>query len=99
MGCPLAAAAFTLTLHLALHETHQELTQTAPTTTVTAYMDDVNILTPHVNLINAHATIKRNLSALGLLLNDSKTECWINEKSVAPSTHYQSLPRSLDPSS
>ncbi len=46
MGCPLAAAAFTLTLHTALTKTNQ-LSQAEPTTTITAYMDDVNILTPH----------------------------------------------------
>ena len=53
MACPLAAAAFALTLHTALSRTHEQLTNATPNTFTTAYMDDINIITHHSNIQNA----------------------------------------------
>ena len=97
MGCPLAAAAFALTLHTALSQTHVEMTQTDQSTTILAYMDDINILTKHQNHPMALQTVRHNLRNIGLKLNDSKTECWIDASVAAPSTHYQGILRAKRP--
>ena len=96
MGCPLAAAAFALTLHTALARTHAELAQTDKTTVV-AYMDDINILTKCQHQPIALQNIRRNLNNIGLKLNDSKTECWVHPSVAAPSTHYQGILRAMRP--
>ena len=96
MGCPMAAAAFALTLHTALQLTAQELNLTTPTT-ILSYMDDINIITNHNNLTHALDTINTNLTTLGLELNQSKTECWINPHTIPlPDTH-QTIKRTPRP--
>ena len=97
MGCPLAAAAFTLALHTALAKTHNDLTPTEPTTTIAAYMDDINILTKPDHLTNAAHTLKNNLQPLGLQLNDSKTECWINPNHTPYDGHHHNIRRTQRP--
>lgn len=97
MGCPLAAAAFALTLHTALAETHDELNQTTPNTTTTSYMDDINIITHHSNLRKALDTIVAKLQRLGLQLNTSKTECWVNPAVLPPSPTHQGIKRTTRP--
>ena len=97
MGCPLAAAAFALTLHTALAKIDLELTQTEPTTTITAYMDDINILTRHQFMPQALTAIERNLNALGLQLNSSKTECWVHPSTVPLAPQYYGIKRTSRP--
>ena len=98
MGCPLAAAAFTLALNTVLSKTNEELEQTAPNTTdTTAYMDDINIITDYRMLPAALGCVKNNLRTLGLQLNDSKTECWINPACQATATHHVGIPRTERP--
>ena len=97
MGCPLAAAAFALALHTALTQTHHKLSSSTPGTTLTAYMDDVNIVTQHGNIKNALDTITTDLQALGLQLNATKTECWINPTAAPPSDTHQNIKRTSRP--
>lgn len=74
MGCPLAAAAFTLALHTALNRTQLAIASVDPCAATTAYMDDINILTKHDNLATALDTAKQELQQLGLQLNVAKTD-------------------------
>ena len=97
MGCPLAAAAFALTLHTALTKTHQQLNSATPNTTTTAYMDDVNIITHHTNIRTALDTITANIEELGLQLNTTKTECWVNPTAVPPSDKHHNIKRTTRP--
>ena len=97
MGCPLAAAAFTLALHAALAHTHDDLHQIARTATIPAYMDDINIMCAHADIPKAYAAIKHNLTKLGLQLNESKTECWIHPDALFYAAHYNHIPRATRP--
>ena len=97
MGCPLAAAAFALTLHTALSTTNDRLKTTTPNTTTTAYMDDINIITHHTNIHNALDTITTTTSELGLQLNTTKTECWVHPTAAPPSDHYDNIKRTTRP--
>ena len=98
MGCPLAAAAFVLALHTALTSTREELTRgRANRATTTAYMDDINILVSHQRLSEALLVVKSALGALGLQLNDAKTECWIDPDTDPFAARYQGIPRAKRP--
>jgi hypothetical protein len=97
MGCPLAAAVFTLTLHAALAKTHANLQSFDPAANVSAYLDDINIFTTHVNLAKALQLVTCNLQALGLQVNTSKTECWINPTTVPYAANYLGIKRTQRP--
>ena len=97
MGCPLAAAAFTLALHTALSKMQLAIAAVDPGASTTAYMDDINILTKQGNLSKALDAAKHELHQLGLQLNDAKTECWINPCTVAAEDSYQGIPRTQRP--
>ena len=97
MGCPLAAAAFALTLHKALSTTSTRLTATTPNTTTTGCMDDINIITHHTNIRNALDTITATTAELGLQLNTTKTECWVHLTASPPSDHYHNIKRTTRP--
>ena len=97
MGCPLAAAAFALTLHKALSTTSTRLTATTPNTTTTGYMDDISIITHHTNIRNALDTITATTAELGLQLNTTKTECWVHPTAVLPSEQYYNVKRTTRP--
>jgi hypothetical protein len=60
-------------------------------------MDDINILTKHDNLATALDTAKQELQQLGLQLNVTKTECWINANVMAPADSHQGIPRTSRP--
>ena len=82
MGCPLAALAFTTTLHIPLQQIHNHLTQLDPTAQVYAYMDDITILIHHSHVHKAYTIVEQQLATIGLSLNKSKTECWIDEQTL-----------------
>lgn len=105
MGCPLAAAAFALALHIALTKTNEHLnspdmTDDATDThnaTITAYMDDINIITHHSNIKHALDTVTTYVEQLGLQLNTTKTECWVHPTAVPPSDTHFSIRRTTRP--
>ena len=98
MGCPLAAIAFALTLHLALDKQHKHLNRpNQPITHTTSYMDDITLLTHHDNLQPALDTITHEVQQLGLQLNTTKTECWIHPTAVPPNDHHQHIRRTTRP--
>ena len=61
-------------------------------------MDDISIFTHHLHLAEALRTIGQALTAIGLTLNASKTECWINETTVPYAPSYDNIPRAKIPS-
>jgi hypothetical protein len=60
-------------------------------------MDDINIITHYSNIKNALDTITTNLRELGLQLNTTKTECWINPTTVPPSDQHLNIKRTTRP--
>ena len=72
MGCPMAAAAFALTLHTALDEAHNELATRYPDITINAYMGDINIITTDNSVDDVLRCLTSKLAAIGFTLNDTK---------------------------
>ena len=60
-------------------------------------MDDVNFIVHHTALQATHQAVKPNIQQLGLQLNDSKTECWINPTTVAMEDTHNNFKRTARP--
>ena len=78
-------------------QTQDDFLQTGCAATITAYIDDINLMVAHSHIPKAYATIKHNLVKLGLHLNDSKTDCWIHPDTVPYASHFHQILRTTQP--
>ena len=97
MGCPLAAAAFVLTLHEPLHQIPTALARHGAMAFATAYMDDTTLFTHHHSIAATLQAAVTALNEVGLQLNQTKTECWINDATIPYDTTYNNIPRAKHP--
>ena len=99
MGCPLAAAAFVLTLHEPLHQIPTTLARHGVTVLATAYMDDITLFMHHHSITVTLQAAVTALNEVGLQLNQTKTECWINDAAIPYDTTYNNIPEPNTPPS
>jgi hypothetical protein len=75
-GCPLSPAIFAATVRPALDEILTQVRQTAPTSNLWSYLDDITMLVPVGAEDVALAAAEEALRKRGLVINRSKTLIW-----------------------
>jgi hypothetical protein len=97
MGCPLAALCFVYALHQAIHDTNNTMTQMDTKAKILAYMDDMYIMVHPEYLKETMDNIKRNLTKIGLHLNEDKTTVWHRDQTTREQLKQHGYPTTDSP--